>query len=564
MRVAFITVLLSVFCFQGNLFSADGEKYALLVGVDTYREDSGLNNLKCAESDMTSLAAALKDIGFKDDNVHLMIQSGAGSDRLKPRRENILKQLELMLNFKRREDMVIVAFCGHGVQFRGDDKPFFCCSDAKVADKDTLLDLNSVLDQLKDCEAAKKLLIADCCRDDPLFKATRGVPSSVTRFTRIKPPQSVATLFSCSEGQSAFEDADKLKGGVFTHFLVQGLHGAAAHDGIVDVAGLGSYVQRAVYDHVANRFGAAQRPYFLLENNEPIVLGKVEDPKELMLDIGGGQSIQFVRVEAGEFTMGADAGDLLAFDNEKPAHNVHITKAFYVGKFPVTIAQFRQFVTDTGYKTDAEKPDAQGLTGGYSLQNNQYVRIPTANWQTLPFRQDDNHPAVCVTWNDTQAFIKWMKTKTNTELRLPTEAEFEYAARGPHNNPYPWGLTFDGTLCNHADSSLEKTAMSEANTEYSSLNDGYAFTSPVGAFQNASWCGAFDMSGNVWNLCEDWMGDYSAQAQTNPTGALTGTQRVIKGGSWHFPPKYCRSSARFSIPQDYAGDNTSFRLVLTK
>src|SRR5260221_2595556 len=144
-----LSVLILLLAALARLVRADdGVKYALLVGVGSYRNDSDLAGLKYSESDMTELARSLVEIGFKPENIRLMLQSDisdarfkstkGNSDQFKPRKENIENELQLLLDNKRRQDLVIVAFAGHGVQFRGDDDTvYFCPSDARISKKDS-------------------------------------------------------------------------------------------------------------------------------------------------------------------------------------------------------------------------------------------------------------------------------------------------------------------------------------------------------------------------------------------------------------------------------------------
>ncbi|HLX61791.1 MAG TPA: caspase family protein [Planctomycetota bacterium] len=269
------------------LRAEDGERYALLIGVNEYNANSNLTALKYAETDMTQLAKALVDSGFKAENIRLMIQGEitdarfkpqkGSSDQFKPRKANIENELELLLKLKREQDTVIVAFAGHGIQMRDKDEIYYCPADAKVTDTNTLVELNGVVNQLKDSPAGAKLLIADCCRVNPLeegLRADLGLKvESATRLVRIKPPESVATLFSCGKGEFAREEKE-FNGGVFTHFLVEGLRGKAAQNGIVEIAGLASYVQLNVFEYVRKKYSASQTPDYKLNLGRPMILAR--------------------------------------------------------------------------------------------------------------------------------------------------------------------------------------------------------------------------------------------------------------------------------------------------
>lgn len=162
----------------------------------------------------------------------------------------------------------------------------------------------------------------------------------------------------------------------------------------------------------------------------------------------------------------------------------------------------------------------------------------------------NDYPVVCVTWSQAASYCKW------AEARLPTEAEWEYSARGTKRNRYPWGDEFEGTLLNYCDSSC---TLSKRDEEY---DDGYAESAPVGSYpQAASWVGALDMAGNVWEMVADWNGAYPEQDQLNPTGPDTGSRRVARGGSWHASPDHVRSALRTHLGLSDFVDHAGFRCV---
>jgi hypothetical protein len=153
--------------------------------------------------------------------------------------------------------------------------------------------------------------------------------------------------------------------------------------------------------------------------------------KELTLDLGGGVMMKFVRIEPGEFMMGSPAGEKDRDDDEGPQHKVRITKAYYLGMHEVTRGQFAAFVQDAGYRTDAEK---EGWS--YAWDGNAWGQVNGASWKAPGFEQKDDHPEVCVSWNDAVAFCAWLSRKTGTTVRLPTEAEWEYACRAGTRTAY--------------------------------------------------------------------------------------------------------------------------------
>jgi tetratricopeptide (TPR) repeat protein len=242
-----------------------GQRYALLVGVKQY-DKAELRGLDYTENDVTALAELFKNAGYK--RVVLLTQTrGAFEARYLPTAANIRRELKGLLEARRPDDTVVLAFAGHGVQFAGSDEPYFCPMDAKLANKKTLISLSEVYGTLNGCKARVKLLLSDCCRNDPLPDGTRSALGKNITTARSrgkqKPPENVVALFSCSAGETAYE-SKKLKHGVFFYHLIQGLRGKAAlrGDKVVTLGVLKDYVSREVDDFVKDEVSADahQRP----------------------------------------------------------------------------------------------------------------------------------------------------------------------------------------------------------------------------------------------------------------------------------------------------------------
>ncbi|HOU13085.1 MAG TPA: SUMF1/EgtB/PvdO family nonheme iron enzyme [Anaerolineae bacterium] len=234
-----------------------------------------------------------------------------------------------------------------------------------------------------------------------------------------------------------------------------------------------------------------------------------------------------VYVPAGTFQMGSEEGD----EDEKPVHTVTLD-GFWIDRNEVMNVQYAVCV-NVGKCTAPTVCD----TGTPTYQN--------------PGMED--HPVVCVSWEDARAYCAWAGG------RLPTEAEWEYAARGPEGNLYPWGNTFDDTLVNFCDINCQEPHAVKT------ADDGYAQTAPVVSNDdNKSWCGAFDMAGNVWEWVADRYGPYPSEPQTNPKGPSEGDYRVMRGGAWSTSYWGVRSTFRFKDMPAGRDDFLGFRCVVER
>jgi formylglycine-generating enzyme required for sulfatase activity len=249
-----------------------------------------------------------------------------------------------------------------------------------------------------------------------------------------------------------------------------------------------------------------------------------------------------VYVPQGNFQMGSDDGT----DYEKPMHTVWLD-AFWIDKTEVTNTQFEEFVRQSNYQTDAE---VAGWSYVYDMASTKWLKVSGANWRhprgpSSNLDGLENHPVTYISWNDALAYCRW------AGRRLPSEAEWEKAARGTDSRIYPWGNQRpDQYLLNFADKNIS-LAWADKN-----MDDGYAFTSPVGNYpQGVSPYGALDMAGNVWEWVNDWYDPNYYQQQTfwsNPAGPSVKSGRVLRGGSWADSANVTRSSFRLAYyPMDW-------------
>jgi formylglycine-generating enzyme required for sulfatase activity len=236
-------------------------------------------------------------------------------------------------------------------------------------------------------------------------------------------------------------------------------------------------------------------------------------------------SMVMVYVPAGDFQMGSEEG----VSDEQPVHKVTLD-SFWIDRTEVSNAQYARCVKDG--KCD------QPLTLASNTRSSYYGD-----------KQFDNYPVIFVNWDDAANYCDWVGGQ------LPTEAQWEYAARGPENRVYPWGYAFDGRKLNYCDVNCQFGHADKA------VNDGYADTAPVGSYPSgASWVGALDMAGNVWEMVADRYGHgYPSGPQDNPRGPSSGQDHVKRGGAWDAAFYYVTTAVRLGLGSNERGGGIGFR-----
>jgi formylglycine-generating enzyme required for sulfatase activity len=273
------------------------------------------------------------------------------------------------------------------------------------------------------------------------------------------------------------------------------------------------------------------------------------------------ESCPWMRViPAGIFMMGSPETESGRMDREGPQHRVTIAKPFAVMETEVTVALFKAFVAATKYQT----------SGGCYAWNGSKWELDAAHSWRKPFadaEQDDRHPVVCVTWDDAQAFVKWMSLRTGQVYRLLTEAEWEYAARAGSTTRYSFSDN-DADLCRYANVADQRAKRDIKGTSvwtFAPCDDGFAYTAPVGSYQ----ANAFklrDMYGNAWEWTKDcWHGTYENAPINGESWEknCTEARRVLRGGSWFSGLGIVRSAHR---DRDASSDryiNLGFRIART-
>lgn len=461
-----------------NSLHATDHKVAVIVGINDYQPQprAELPDLQYAVRDADVLGAALHSTGFSE--IVLTGTSGESSTdspKLIATAAQISREIDRTLNDPKLDDgdIVIISLHGHGVQFAAgpnDEKPqfYFCPADANlrgiqtaadVTDSHCLIPLGEVYAKMERCRASTKILVVDACRNDPTRPAIfRGGLASATR-PKLPPPRGgLIALFSCKQNERAVEDSG-LKQGVFSHFLVQGLLGKAdqpflgkAPDGVITLQELAAYVSHQTQEFVKASYGGMQQTPELqgqFDADLPLVGVRSFEglsPDELIALHGGrlgeGFDMEFIKVEGGEF------------EYAKGLRLVRVPTMF-VGRFEVTVGQYRRFVEATEYETVAELAGAGDFNAlkarGYRLgkgevRNGVYeftladlfgaglengsqslIRNPDFSWKNPGWQQTDNHPVINLTAQDMFAFQDWLQRSAYRDIRIAKEQELVWA-----------------------------------------------------------------------------------------------------------------------------------------
>ncbi len=287
---------------------------------------------------------------------------------------------------------------------------------------------------------------------------------------------------------------------------------------------------------------------FLLNAGEPSDSPKSNIPKnnETVID---SQLPLFVNVTGNKFRLGDITKEAEA--DEVPVSYITL-KDFKISKYEITVEQFENFTSETGYVTEAERDGWSTIWDG-----SMWAKEFSINYKNPGFNQTKNDPVVCVSWNDAAAYCEWMSKKTHSTIRLPLEAEWEFAARERGMRPkFGWG---NGDPSGNV---ADETAASTLKNlkKWNDYRDGYVYTAPVGSFR-PNQLGLYDMSGNVLEWCADSYGQYTSEEKTFPNIKKGSEFKVLRGGSWFNAEQQCRATARTRLHQSYRSTRIGFRIV---
>jgi formylglycine-generating enzyme required for sulfatase activity len=493
-------------------------KVALITGVANYPQGSGLGSLKYSVRDAQTLASALKNQGYL---VRLLLDEQATRSMVRHSIREMTDALEP------DQGTFLFFFGGHGFEFKGKNylATYGVTADDLEGDGLSIADVESLLAESK---AKRKLLFIDACRNDP-GPGARGVEQR--SFAKLTAAEGMKILFSTKEGRVSYED-DKLQEGIFTYFLVKALNGeAAGPDGLVTFRDLADYVSDKMRAYTVER-GQVQVPFEAGESSGDFLLAKVgstppasiaptaASPISGTIATNPKDGLHYAYIPAGTFQMGCSNGDTECYDQERPSHPATIAAGFWLGQLETTVGAYKAFAKSTGRAMPVEP------------------RIVTNDWN--PGWKIDNLPMSNVTWTDAAAYCQW------AGLRLPTEAEWEFAARGGTDAPRYGTPDEIGWYGNNSGSrAIDASAIMKATPKQYLRKLGENGASPKpGGLKKPNGYQLFDMLGNVREWTADLWTASTSESAPDETENAGGKQRVTKGGSYAMEAIHLRASGR--------------------
>ncbi len=475
------------------------------------------------------------------------------------------------------DNRLLFYFAGHGHTLDrgwGREMGYIVPADAPSPEKDPngfkdkAVSMEQVMLWARDIDAKHALFVFDSCFSGSVF-AARDLPKRPPQISRLtaEPVREFITAGSAGETVPARS--------VFTPAFVDALRyrlGDLDRDGFVTGMELGVYLQGKVPQHADQtpQFGKIRdyelsRGDFVFEVGVPQLPAKAPEaappleerraaeapPREPAKTAvrgfrdrlkDGSEGPEMVMIPAGSFRMGSPAGEAGRDDDEGPVHEVEVA-AFALGRYEVTVSEFRRFVDATGYRTEAE-------TGGgcYYWDGKQAQLDKDKLWRSPGFPQGDDHPVTCVSWNDALAYAEWLSKETGKGYRLPTEAQWEYAARAGTQTARFWGDD-SSEACRYANVADRTAKETYPDWAIHDCTDGYVYTASAGRFRPNGF-GLYDMLGNVWEwTCSAYETKY-AGAERRCVRKGDGGPRVNRGGSWGDEPRFVRSATRYRSTPD--------------
>ncbi|MCP5198140.1 MAG: SUMF1/EgtB/PvdO family nonheme iron enzyme [Gammaproteobacteria bacterium] len=528
------------------------ERVALVIGNGAYAD----RPLRNPVNDAADLAAALETLGFQ-------VLRYSDLDR-----KGLHRALQAFREALRGQPLGLFYYAGHGAQYNG--RNYLIPVNAEIQDAADLpieaLAADSVLAQMQSAGNQVSVVILDACRNLPYPGANRSSDRGLARLDAIR---GSLVAYATSPGSVAQDGAGR-NSPYATALLAE-----ISKPG-VPLTELFNNVGWAV----ARATNNAQEPWYSSSPLPKIYLAQASVPSPFRPVIpdeapaegsrpAAGQVFQdtlsdgtrgpaMVIIPAGEFWMGSPDNETGRDDDER-RHRVKIGPAFALGQFEVTVGEFKRFVEAMSYRTDAER-DAKNGCRAWSAKDSNWDWRAGLSWRDAGYPQKEDHPVVCVSWNDAQRYVTWLSERTGQVYRLPSEAEWEYAARAGTTSARYWGDDPE-QACQYANGA-DQTEGPDGLTwnEKHECKDGYWFSAPVGSFRPNDWK-LYDVLGNVWEwTCSAYAKDYDG-SEAKCANKDTTDPLALRGGSWNSEPTRVRSADRDgSVPTGRFYD-VGFRLA---
>ena len=505
--------------------SAPERRVALVIGNAAYQYTAPLTN---SLNDAQDMARVLKDLQFQ-----VILKTNATLDTMADAVFTFGEQLK-------GGGVGLFYYSGHGLQVKGEN--YLIPVDANIGREDDIkrkiINAREVLEKMDEAKSHLNLVFLDACRNNPFPRSIRAVSRGLASMSA---PTGTLLVFATNPDNVASDGKDR--NGTYTKHLLQYITQPGLEVGML---------LRRVRTAVREETGGQQVPwengsiegefYFNAMSGGPSVTPLASSPPTPSPSTGtqvavgvypqqsqappativGNDGAAMVLVPAGEFIMGSEE-----YSDEKPRHQVYLD-TFYIDKYEVTNACFQRFVQATGYRTQAEREGESSYTW----------RVPQGSGSSIAGLEQ--HPVVQVSQEDAKAYCTW------AGKRLPTEAEWEKAARGTDGRNYPWGNQFDSR---------------QGNFEGKNKS-----TVPIGSYEGGkSPFGAYDMAGNVWEWVSDWYDDdyYRNSPVRNPQGPASGGQVARRGGGWSNNALLVRTPSRGRYGPAFRFFDIGFRCAKT-
>jgi formylglycine-generating enzyme required for sulfatase activity len=495
--------LLTILClllitYQEVALGSQEWRFALLIGNQSYKEKPLTN----PHNDVDDLEKSLKAVGFrvrtlKDQSLREMKLAILGFGELLSKNENAVG---------------LFYFSGHGMQYQGKNFLFPIGAMSLVSMPEHLpfetVNVDYLLTTMEGAGNRLNLVFLDACRENPPTKGWYRSGKTTPGLAPMRAPSGSLIAYAADAGFLALDGFGQ-RNSPYARSLKQEIlkPGIPIEEMLTNVRvtvkkETNDYQEPAYYSKLDGKFcfkGPCGQiaPKTITRQPGTIFQDRLKD---------GSLGPEMVWIPAGTFQMGDIQGG--GYDDEQPVHQVSVAQ-FAMGRYEITVSEFRQFVSATGYKTDAEKKGSC-----LTIDDGKWQWMKNANWHDPKFSQKNNHPVVCVSWNDVTTYARWLSQQTGQNYRLPTEAEWEYAARAGTNTKYWWG---------------NEIGTNQANCYNDDCKDNFEYTAPVGSFM-ANPFGLYDTVGNVWEwTCSEYENRYQGQEKrcVSDAGLF-----ALRGGSW--------------------------------